>query len=81
MQKCDGTGVKSSRDLKTFSVLLQCMKKVKARAERLDVRSTLVWGLLTQISGQPGTFDPNFGFFRVKVLKSIQKFGFFGSRP
>ena len=37
----------------------------------------LVWGLLTRISGQPCTFDPNFGIFRVKALKSFQKFGVF----
>ena len=29
----------------------------------------LVWGLLTQVSGQPGTFDPKFGFFWFKALK------------
>ena len=37
-----------------------------------------MWGLLTRISGQPGSFDPNFRFFRVKALKGFKISGFLG---
>ena len=37
-----------------------------------------MWGLLTLISGQPGSFDPNFRFFRVKALKGFKISGFLG---
>ena len=33
-----------------------------------------VWGLLTRVSGQPGTFDPKFGFFWFKALKGSRIF-------
>ena len=45
-----------------------------------DSRKPLVWGLLTRILGQLSTFDPNFGVFWVKALRSFQNSGFFWSR-
>ena len=43
------------------------------------VKYVLEWTVLTQKSGQPGHFDPNFGFFRVGLSPYLGNSGQVGS--